>query len=140
MSSAHNNNVSEVPNIISRKEWGARDSVQPLVDINKVVNYAVVHHSATGRCYTPQTCASSVRSFQNYHIDGNKWDDIGYSFVVGEDGNIYEGRGWNKVGAHSPVFNRDSIGGPSFQRATFSQSTPTNFYIFLQVSASLATS
>lgn len=29
------------------------------------------------------------------------WDDIGYSFLVGQDGNVYEGRGWHHVGAHT---------------------------------------
>ena len=38
------------------------------------------------------------------------WSDIGYNFLVGEDGNIYEGRGWGKVGAHARGHNSDSIG------------------------------
>ena len=32
------------------------------------------------------------------------------SFLVGEDGNVYEGRGWSKQGAHAPNFNSRSIG------------------------------
>ena len=35
------------------------------------------------------------------------WSDIGYSFLVGQDGNIYEGRGWHHVGAHTKNYNRD---------------------------------
>ncbi|XP_052217514.1 peptidoglycan-recognition protein SC2-like [Dreissena polymorpha] len=27
------------------------------------------------------------------------WYDIGYNFLVGEDGNVYEGRGWKYIGA-----------------------------------------
>ena len=38
------------------------------------------------------------------------WSDIGYNFVVGEDGNVYEGRGWNSVGAHTYGYNNRSIG------------------------------
>ena len=33
-----------------------------------------------------------------------------HSWIVGEDGNIYEGRGWTKVGAHAPSYNSNSIG------------------------------
>ena len=33
------------------------------------------------------------------------WDDIGYSFLAGDDGNIYEGRGWDRVGAHTKGYN-----------------------------------
>jgi N-acetylmuramoyl-L-alanine amidase len=43
-------------------------------------------------------------------MDTNKWDDIGYNFVVGEDGNVYEGRGWNAVDSHAVPYNRNSIG------------------------------
>jgi hypothetical protein len=30
-----------------------------------------------------------------------KWGDIAYNFMVGGDGAVYEGRGWDKQGAHS---------------------------------------
>ena len=42
---------------------------------------------------------------QDWHINGNGWCDIGYSFLVGGDGNIYEGRGWDEIGAHTGGFN-----------------------------------
>lgn len=32
------------------------------------------------------------------------------SFGIGGDGNIYEGRGFNVVGAHAPNYNNKSIG------------------------------
>ena len=38
------------------------------------------------------------------------WSDIGYSFVVGEDGNVYEARGWDAVGAHTLHHNYDGLG------------------------------
>jgi N-acetylmuramoyl-L-alanine amidase len=43
-------------------------------------------------------------------MNNKRWGDIGYNFVVGEDGNIYEGRGWNVMGAHAPAYNAQSIG------------------------------
>lgn len=48
--------------------------------------------------------------FQDYQMNSKGWNDIGYNFLVGEDGNIYEGRGWGKKGAHSKSFNGKSIG------------------------------
>lgn len=36
--------------------------------------------------------------------------DIGYNFLVGEDGKAYEGRGWGVEGEHADGFNRNSIG------------------------------
>lgn len=43
-------------------------------------------------------------------MNSNGWDDIGYNFLVGEDGNVYEGRGWDNVGAHAKDFNSQSMG------------------------------
>ena len=38
------------------------------------------------------------------------WDDIGYNFLVGGNGKIYEGRGWDRVGAHVKNWNSKSVG------------------------------
>ena len=38
------------------------------------------------------------------------WSDIGYNFLVGDDGNVYEGRGWDLQGAHVFGHNSRSIG------------------------------
>ncbi len=61
-------------------------------------------------CYDDETCASYVRGIQNFHIDDRGWADIGYHFLVGENGKVYEGRGWDRQGAHSPGFNNDGYG------------------------------
>lgn len=42
-----------------------------------------------------------VRSFQNYHMDGHGWSDIGYHYVIFASGNVYEGRNINSWGAHA---------------------------------------
>ncbi|XP_017886139.2 peptidoglycan-recognition protein 1-like [Ceratina calcarata] len=104
-------NIPVRPNIISRSNWGARAPKSQLQ--NLAVNpppYVVIHHSATDGCTTQAICQARVRSFQNYHMDEKNWTDIGYNFVVGEDGNVYEGRGWDKHGAHSKPYNSKSIG------------------------------
>lgn len=38
------------------------------------------------------------------------WDDIGYNYLVGEDGNAYEGRGWDHKGAQVRACNSVSLG------------------------------
>lgn len=46
-------------------------------------------------------CTLRVRLIQTFHMESRSWDDIGYNFLVGGDGAVYEGRGWDKVGAHT---------------------------------------
>ena len=47
---------------------------------------------------------------QNFHMDTRGWWDIGYNFLIGEDGRAYVGRGWDTLGAHAKGFNQQSIG------------------------------
>ncbi|CAF5134860.1 unnamed protein product, partial [Rotaria magnacalcarata] len=50
------------------------------------------------------------QSFQRYHLKEHKWGDIGYNFVVGNNGHVFEGRGWNHTGSHCKRYNNQSIG------------------------------
>ena len=50
------------------------------------------------------------------------WSDIGYNFLVGEDGNAYEGRGWDNQGAHVSNYNSVSYG--LCVMGTFTNSAP----------------
>lgn len=103
------NVTSACPNIISRSEWGARPTnISPLA-INPPT-HVIIHHATGSSCTTKSACSKRVKSIQNTHIDNKKWSDIGYNFLVGEDGNVYEGRGWGKHGAHAPDYNSKSIG------------------------------
>jgi N-acetylmuramoyl-L-alanine amidase len=60
-------------------------------------------------CYDDETCIARVQEIQNLHID-SKWPDIGYHFLVGENGKVYEGRGWNREGAYAPSWSNASYG------------------------------
>ncbi|XP_069500703.1 peptidoglycan recognition protein 1-like isoform X3 [Ambystoma mexicanum] len=74
------------------------------------VTYLVIHHSAGSRCFTPLESGKALRGIQNFHMDTRGWWDIGYSFLISEDGNLYEGRGWDTEGAHTLHYNKDSYG------------------------------
>jgi N-acetylmuramoyl-L-alanine amidase len=79
--------------------------------MNTPVPFTVIHHGGIkDYCSSQEECAAIVRSYQDYHMDSKGWNDIGYNFLVGEDGNVYEGRGWETVGAHAPTYNTKSIG------------------------------
>lgn len=96
---------------MSRKEWQARPPIARELMDKTPKPYVVIHHGGiTHYCYDVKTCSAIVREYQNLHLDERGWYDIGYSFVIGEDGNAYEGRGWDYVGAHAPGYNTQSIG------------------------------
>ena len=48
-----------------------------------------------------ESCSAEVKKIQDFHMGPQRnWWDIGYNFLIGEDGNIYEGRGFDAQGAH----------------------------------------
>ncbi|CAL1526534.1 unnamed protein product [Lymnaea stagnalis] len=98
------------PAIISRAEWNARPSKSIEYLVHQPVPYAFIHHSSGRDCFSKSDCAAVVRGYQDFHIDGRGWDDIGYSFVIGGDGSVYEGRGWDRVGAHTLGYNTVGLG------------------------------
>lgn len=63
-----------------------------LTPISRKITRLIQHHMA----HTSWT----VEQVHNYHRDGNGWLGIGYSYWIGFDGKIYEGRGRN-IGAHA---------------------------------------
>ncbi|MCZ7413818.1 peptidoglycan-binding domain-containing protein [Streptomyces sp. WMMC897] len=93
----------EPTGIITRGEWGARAPRSVTRTTWAERTGFTVHYS-----YSPAT--TTPRSIQNYHMDSNGWDDIGYNFLVDDQGRIYEGRGWLTVGAHATGYNTSHIG------------------------------
>ncbi|KAL3871087.1 hypothetical protein ACJMK2_039108 [Sinanodonta woodiana] len=102
--------LSGCPHIVTRSEWGARAPTFHSGHLPGIPKYAFIHHGASPGCHTKAECMGVVRSYQNYHMDTHQWPDIGYSFIVGEDGNVYEGRGWDEIGAHTLNYNSVGLG------------------------------
>ncbi|XP_052785607.1 uncharacterized protein LOC128221172 [Mya arenaria] len=94
--------------MVTRENWGARPP-KKVERMETPVSFVFIHHAASGECFTQNRCAREARMLQNYHMDNRSWDDIGYSFMVGEDGNVYESRAWDRVGAHTLGWNNVSI-------------------------------
>nr|CAD7433348.1 unnamed protein product [Timema monikensis] len=100
----------ECPEVVSRADWGAQ-TPRAILPMDVPVPYILIHHTYIPKsCNTSSSCVAAMKSMQNHHKDGLGWNDIGYNFAVGGDGHVYEGRGWDIVGAHSPSFNNISIG------------------------------
>lgn len=94
--------------IHSRSNWGAHSwRGQPYsVPASARTHFLVHYHGGIPRNDRGAAMAKEVESI---HLN-NGWSGVGYNFMVGQDGGIYEGRGWGYVGAHCPGRNRDGIG------------------------------
>ncbi|XP_058124371.1 peptidoglycan-recognition protein LE-like isoform X2 [Anopheles coustani] len=97
--------------LVTRQEWVAQPPREPLTDLKLPVSNVIIAHTATESCTNQAQCVFHVQAIQLFHNrpDSRNFSDIGYQFLVGGDGNAYEGRGWKKQGAHTKGFNVDSI-------------------------------
>ncbi|XP_062454331.1 N-acetylmuramoyl-L-alanine amidase [Rhea pennata] len=102
----------ECPAVMPRCMWGARPYRGSPSALSPPLPFVYIHHTYEpgAPCRTFASCARAMRSMQRFHQDARGWDDIGYSFVVGSDGYLYEGRGWHWVGAHTRGYNRQGYG------------------------------
>lgn len=53
---------------------------------------------------------TNVQAIRKYHINVNKWRDIGYHLLVDINGKWYKGRNIIEIGAHCVGHNANSIG------------------------------
>lgn len=96
--------------IVTRNEWLAQPAREKLDDLKLPVHKVIIAHTATEECTTQSACTYRVRFIQDRHIGAENYGDIGYNFLIGGDGNVYEGRGWLKVGAFLRGQNSKSEG------------------------------
>lgn len=115
--------------IVTRDEWGSRYPSK--YGVNRLYpgpfDLVVVHTGAVD--IWPDTLAEGkaymVRD-ERYHVETHGWNGIAYSFLVDLVGNVYEGRGWLRHGAHTENHNHDGhgiqvMGHGDLRAATFAQ-------------------
>ncbi|MEU7066453.1 peptidoglycan recognition protein [Streptomyces sp. NPDC046161] len=103
------------PRIVTRKGWGADESLRESGFVyTSTVKAAFVHHTASGNNYACEDAPSVLRSLYRYHVLSEGWRDIGYNFAVDKCGTVYEGRAGGVakpvLGAHTMGFNTNSMG------------------------------
>ncbi|WP_407560710.1 N-acetylmuramoyl-L-alanine amidase [Streptomyces sp. 184] len=104
------------PPVTRRAGWGADESLveDPPTYNPDGIKAAFVHHTAEAVNYTCAQSAAMVRSVFLFHVNENRWNDIGYNFLVDKCGRIFEGRAGGMdqpvLGAHTANFNSHSTG------------------------------
>ncbi|KAM3864730.1 N-acetylmuramoyl-L-alanine amidase-like [Diretmus argenteus] len=102
----------DCPPIIPRCQWGAKAYQSPPLPLSPPLQFLYIHHTyePSSPCLSFPTCSRDMRAMQRFHQEDRGWSDIGYSFVVGSDGYVYEGRGWHHIGRHTRGHNAVGYG------------------------------
>ncbi len=82
------------------------------VSYSKAVKLLVVHHTAMKVTGETRSGVDRMRALYAYHSVNRGWGDIGYNFVIDENGAIYEGKegGSSVVAGHAYCNNVGTIG------------------------------
>jgi len=95
----------------SRQVYGDENGkfIWPL-QYSEKVKKIIIHHTATTK--NLENPAQAIRDIYSYHSSTRGWGDIGYNYIMDQQGNIYEGRygGEGVIGAHAGPGNNGSIG------------------------------
>jgi N-acetyl-anhydromuramyl-L-alanine amidase AmpD len=67
------------------------------------IEYLVIHHSAVPP-------AAGPRRIAQYHVTRQDWPGIGYHFLVGADGTLYQGNALETVSNHAANMNTPAVG------------------------------
>ncbi|HEY7627493.1 MAG TPA: N-acetylmuramoyl-L-alanine amidase [Ilumatobacteraceae bacterium] len=97
------------PAIVTRAQWGADESIRD----NHIVGWApfrkiIVHHTASPNGVKDP--AAAVRFGYKLHVIDRKFTDIGYNFLIGPDGEIFEGRRARRYGKGELHTGEDGAG------------------------------
>ncbi|XP_017480370.1 PREDICTED: peptidoglycan-recognition protein SA-like [Rhagoletis zephyria] len=100
---------NDCPRIKLKRQWGGKPATAITYQVPPI-RYVIIHHTVSDECDQFLKCASILQSTQIYHMNDLKYDDIGYNFLIGNDGVIYEGTGWGVRGAHTYGYNMNGTG------------------------------
>ncbi|XP_059062413.1 peptidoglycan recognition protein-like [Achroia grisella] len=95
--------------VVSKSDWDGLNAVH-VQYLPRPVDLVIIEHTVTPTCSTDRGCAELVRNIQTNHVESRNFWDIGYNFIIGGNGKVYEGAGWLHVGAHARGYNKRSLG------------------------------
>src|SRR3989344_221523 len=133
LEAAAGRSLTTTPIVIPRWQWGADDELRetkrqfmqdvdesgkevPLqwpLSYSERVQIVIIHHTAeSSPASQERSDVERMRTVYQYHAVSRGWGDIGYNYVIGPSGMIFEGRagGDYAVGAHTFCNNVGSMG------------------------------
>ena len=105
---------AKYPDLVTPVSHVATEDGHPLVwpiEKTRTVQKIVIHHTAENNVNEDDD-ETLMRGIYYYHAIVRGWGDIGYEYVVGRDGTIYQGRagGDYVIGAHAYWNNASTVG------------------------------
>lgn len=88
--------------LFDRAAWGARYGLGPLDPGPEEL--VVVHHAVSPRLLPGAALEEerrAMRTIERDHVERRGWAGFGYNFAFTPNGHVYEGRGWQRAGAHA---------------------------------------
>lgn len=95
--------------IVQRKSWTTQP-VKPNNNPMGTVTRITVHHTGEHGAWDGLPDIEIVQRIERYHRNEKDWAAIGYHFLVGKDGKVYEGRPARFQGAHVSTQNENNLG------------------------------
>ena len=94
---------SDTTEIVTRCEWGADETIMTWAPEFYATQKLTVHHTATSNGDVDP--AATVRAIYRYQAVDLGFGDIGYQYLIDENGRVYEGRysGDDSYPAHDPT-------------------------------------
>lgn len=93
--------------VVSRSNWGA---VAAQCSDGVLKQTKTLMHRLPVPGGDAVSTAVRLRQLQNYQMEIKGWCDIGYHYVIGQDGQIYEGRPLRERGSHVSALNSQFLG------------------------------
>ena len=91
--------------VVGEKTWAIIVPNESSLQVSRrTINRIIVHCTAT-----PEGRVETVESIRRMH-KAKGWADIGYHYLIGLNGERWNGRNVNLVGAHCEGYNANSIG------------------------------
>ncbi|KAM9242724.1 peptidoglycan recognition protein 3 isoform 1-T2 [Dugong dugon] len=100
---------ADAPSIVSRNEWGSR-MLTCRAQLTHPVAYVITDELTGMECQEQNLCSWKLRGLQSHSVYTKGWCDVPYNFLVGDEGRVYEGVGWNIQGSHTQGYNNVSLG------------------------------
>lgn len=96
------------PTVIPRTKWASthiKGNITPMGKVNKIT----VHHTTAPTNLWKMTDSQYISIIEKAH-QNKKWACIGYHYIIGRNGTIYEGRPSKYQGAHASGNNPNNMG------------------------------